>query len=90
MATINFTYALKRFYPTLDSLEVDANDVKEVVHTIDQNYPGIKDYILDEQGSLRKHVNIFVDGVLISDRTSLLDKISSESEVYIMQALSGG
>lgn len=90
MATINFTYALKRFYPDLDSLEVNATDVNEVVHTIDKTYPGIKGYLLDDQGSLRKHVNIFVDGTLISDRTTLLDKITAESEIYIMQALSGG
>jgi len=90
MATIKFTYALKRFYPDLDTLEIEAVDVNTVVNTIDQNYPGIKAYLLDDQGSLRKHVNIFVDGTLITDRTTLLDKLTSRSEVYIMQALSGG
>ncbi len=90
MATINFTYALKRFYPDLNSIEVEATDVNEVVQTIDKTFPGIKGYLLDDQGSLRKHVNIFVDGSLINDRTTLLDKITKDSEVYIMQALSGG
>ena len=90
MATIKFTYALKKFYPDLDSLEITASDVDEVVYAIDKNYPGIRGYLLDDQGSLRKHVNIFVDGALISDRTTLLDKITEHSEVYIMQALSGG
>jgi len=61
-----------------------------VVQSIDQDFPGIKDYILDDQGSLRKHVNIFVDGSLISDRIKLQDKLNANSEVYIMQALSGG
>jgi len=90
MATIKFTYALKRFYPDLDTLEIEAADVNTLVHTIDQNYPGIKAYLLDDQGSLRKHVNIFVDGSLITDRTTLLDQLTNRSEVYIMQALSGG
>lgn len=90
MPTVNFTYALKRFYPDLDTIEIKASDVKTVVQTIDQTYPGIKNYLLDDQGSLRKHVNIFVDGTLISDRTTLLDQLKPDSEVYIMQALSGG
>lgn len=90
MATVKFTYALKRFYPDLDTLEIEAPDVNSVVHSIEQNYPGIKDYLLDEQGSLRKHVNIFVDGSLITDRETLLDQLTERSEVYIMQALSGG
>lgn len=90
MATVKFTYALKRFYPDLDTLEVLAEDVNSVVQSIDLTYPGIKSYLLDDQGSLRKHVNIFVDGALITDRTTLLDKLTENSEVYIMQALSGG
>jgi molybdopterin synthase sulfur carrier subunit len=90
MATINFTYALKRFYPNLATIDIKASDVNEVVLNIDKTYPGIKGYLLDDQGSLRKHVNIFVDGTLITDRTTLLDKITEHSEVYIMQALSGG
>lgn len=90
MATIKFTYALKRFYPDLDAVEIDAIDVNEVVHAIDETFPGIKGYLLDDQGSLRKHVNIFVDGSLINDRTTLLDTLTKDSEVYIMQALSGG
>lgn len=90
MATVKFTYALKRFYPALDTLEMEAGDVSTVVNNIDQSYPGIKNYLLDDQGSLRKHVNIFIDGVLINDRKTLLDKLNARSEVYIMQALSGG
>ncbi len=90
MATVNFTYALKRFYPDLNTIEIEATDVNTVVQAIDQTYPGIKDYLLDDQGSLRKHVNIFVDGTLITDRKTLLDQLKPESEVYIMQALSGG
>ena len=90
MATVKFTYALKRFYPDLDTLEIPASDVKTVVHAIDATYPGITDYLIDEQGQLRKHVNIFVDGELIQDRQKLQDTLKENSEVYIMQALSGG
>ena len=90
MATVKFTYALKRFYPDLDTVEVPAEDVNSVVQSIDLTYPGIKNYLLDDQGSLRKHVNIFVDGSLITDRKTLQDKLTDQSEVYIMQALSGG
>jgi hypothetical protein len=45
---------------------------------------------LDEQGSLRKHVNIFIDGKMINDRNKLSDPFTTGSEIYIMQALSGG
>ncbi len=90
MATVNFTQALKRFYPQLKTLDLEAATVVEVIESIEQTYPGIKSYLVDDQGSLRKHVNVFVDGDLIHDREKLLDTLKPNSEVYIMQALSGG
>lgn len=90
MATINFTQALKRFYPQLETLEIAADNVQEVIKSIEMKFPGIENYLIDDQRVLRKHVNIFVDGALIKDREQLTDALTSDSEVYIMQALSGG
>lgn len=90
MATINFTQALKRFYPQLQPLELVASTVVEVIDAVEAKYPGIKSYLVDDQGSLRKHVNVFVNGELIHDREKLLDELEPNAEVYIMQALSGG
>lgn len=90
MPTVKFTYALKRFYPDLKDTPVSVTSLPEVLQSIEGAYPGIKSYIVDESGALRKHVNIFVDGELISDREQLTDSLTENSEVYIMQALSGG
>ena len=90
MPTVKFTYALKRFYPDLKDTAVAETSLPKVLQSIDGAYPGIQNYIVDERGALRKHVNIFVDGELIKDRESLTDALQTNSEVYIMQALSGG
>jgi len=90
MANIKFTNALKRFYPDLKPLEMEAETIDQVVHNINELYPGIKSYIVDDQGHLRKHVNIFLDGKMIDDRATLSDAVNTQSEIYIMQALSGG
>ncbi|HEB62328.1 MAG TPA: molybdenum cofactor biosynthesis protein MoaD [Bacteroidetes bacterium] len=90
MPTIKFTHALKRFYPDLASLVLQVNDVRQAIEEIDKKYLGIKSYILDDHGALRQHVNVFIDGQMIKDRETLSDRLQSDSEVYIMQALSGG
>lgn len=90
MPTVKFTYALSRFFNGLKDTPAKGNSLKEVLKEIETNYPGIRSYILDEQGSLRRHVNIFIDGTLISDRVSLSDRFTENSEIYIIQALSGG
>ncbi len=90
MAIIKFTYALKRFYPDLGDLEIEVKSVNEVLEKIDTKYSGIKNYLVDDRGALRKHINIFVDGELILDRDKMTDTVDHKSEVFIMQALSGG
>jgi hypothetical protein len=90
MPTVKFTYALKRFFPGLKDTPADGKTLIEVIQEMDRTYPGIRSYILDEQGSLRKHVNIFIDNTMITDRVSLTDPFPATGEIYIMQALSGG
>lgn len=90
MAYIKFTPNLKRFFPDLTEVEVDAATVSDVITQVDNRWRGLADYIVDEQGALRKHVNIFVGDELIRDKTGLSDPVSADSKIYIMQALSGG
>ena len=90
MPTVKFTYALRRFFPGLKNTEVSSENLPDLLHRIETHYPGIRSYVVDERGALRKHVLIFIDGEQISDRKTLTDKIGENSEVYIMQSLSGG
>ena len=90
MPEIHFTQALKRFFPNLEPVQSEKSSIPDILEELEQKYPGITGYILDDQGHLRKHVNIFIDGRMISDRMGLSDEIDEHTEVYIMQALSGG
>lgn len=90
MAKVRFTSALKRFFPTLAEGQVQGHTVREALENIERTYPGILNYLVDENGELRKHVNIFLKGELIRDRTTLKDVVKPEDELLIFQALSGG
>jgi molybdopterin converting factor small subunit len=90
MAKANFTYALKRFFPGIAETAVKPGTVKEVLAQLEQSYSGLSGYIVDDQGQLRQHVNVFINGNLIKDRKSLSDMVEEGDEVYFMQALSGG
>ena len=52
--------------------------------------PQARGYVLDEQGHLRKHVMVFVDGQRVRDRERLSDPVGEASEIYVLQALTGG
>lgn len=90
MPTVRFTYALKRFFPALKDTPAKGGTLADVLREMEVSYPGVRSYILDEQGNLRQHVNIFIDGAMIRDRQRLSDPFGENSEICIMQALSGG
>jgi sulfur-carrier protein len=90
MPKVKFTSNLKRFYPELETVAVSGETIANVVIQIETIHQGLSDYIIDENGSLRKHVNIFIGKNMIADRIKLSDKVNENDEVYIMQALSGG
>lgn len=91
MSRVRFTSHLQKFFPTLkQDIQIDGRTVAEIVAALDQRFPGLAAYIVDERGALRKHVNIFVGDELISDRLQLQDQVAGDQSIYIMQALSGG
>lgn len=90
MPSVQFTSNLKRFYPELNPVEVDAKTVSELLYNIDLQFPGLNKYLLDDQNRLRHHVNIFINENMVKDRTTLSDQIKDSDKIFIMQALSGG
>jgi sulfur-carrier protein len=54
------------------------------------DFPLVRSYIVDETGAVRRHVVIFVDGKQLLDVVGLSDPVDDASEIYVMQALSGG
>jgi molybdopterin converting factor small subunit len=69
-----------------DSLMIAA----DVIETVAREFPGLRDRVLDEQGHLRRHVNIFVDGENVRCMGGLSAPIMADSEIWIHPALSGG
>lgn len=90
MAHVAFTRHLSRFFPDLVEGPVRAESVRELVGALEAAHPGLARYVCEDDGRLRKHVNVFVDGEMVSDRVALSDALSDRSEVFIVQALSGG
>ena len=62
----------------------------DVIEALAREHPGIRDRILNEQGELRRHVNIFIDGENARFLGGLSAKVGSDSEIWIHPSLSGG
>lgn len=89
MATVHFTPNLQR-HLECPAREVSAGTVAEALQQVFSEHPRLAGYVLDEQQRLRKHIVVFVDGAMAQDRRYLTDPLAAHSDVFVMQALSGG
>ncbi|WP_437594938.1 MoaD/ThiS family protein [Sorangium sp. So ce1000] len=89
MAQITFTQNLSR-HVDCPALEVAGGTVREALESYFALHPRVRGYVLDDQGALRKHVVIFVDGQQLRDRAGLSEAVNERTSLYVMQALSGG
>ncbi len=89
MAKVFFTANLRR-HVECSSMEAEGATVAEVLARVFSIQDRLGTYVLDDQGGLRKHMTILVDGQRIRDIEKLSDKVGPASEVWVMQALSGG
>ncbi len=89
MTKVQFTRSLSR-HLDVPHVEVPGGSVRSVLEAVFATNAQLRGYLLDDQGALRSHVSIFVDSCRVCDRTGLSDPVGDTSEVYVMQALSGG
>ena len=68
-------------------VEADGATVDAMFADLDRRYPGLRFRVVDEQGSVRKHMKVFVNEEAVRD---LATPIGADDEVTLMQALSGG
>jgi molybdopterin synthase sulfur carrier subunit len=89
MPTVAFTENIQR-HIACPTVSVEGATVFEAMESVFRENPNARGYVLDDRGAIRKHMVIFVDGAGVRDRAGLSDPVSPESEIYVMQALSGG
>jgi sulfur-carrier protein len=89
MARVRFTPQLRRFTDTPD-VQVAAATLREALDAAYAHNPRLRGYVVDDQGHVRPNVAIFIDGRRCSDAQRQSDPLMPGSDVWVMQALSGG
>lgn len=67
-------------------IEVTGNTVATALQALEQQAPKLRGWVLDEQGQLRRHVNVFLGDSL----AELEEPVAAEDRLHILQAISGG
>ncbi len=89
MATVKIRLAslLHSYTGGAKVIELEASTVGEAMEALNGRFPGLAFRVIDEQGRIRPHMNIFLGEEKVSD---LMTPIAPGAEIYIVGALSGG
>ena len=86
MATVRLRAPLSELAGGRRELELDGGTVAEVLRALEREHPDVKGWILDERGSIREHINVFVNKEYGREETTL----RPDDRVHILPAISGG
>ena len=89
MVTVDFTSSLSHQTDAPRS-SVEGATVRECLQAVFAMHPALRGYVMDDQNAVRQHVVVFLDGTAITDRRTQSDPVKPDSEIFVMQALSGG
>ena len=89
MPVVHFTAHLDGVAPQ-DPVVVTGATVADALEQVWPDHPKLKGYVLDDQDRLRKHVAIFINGELERGPDVLNLSVEAETDIHVLQALSGG
>jgi sulfur-carrier protein len=89
MATVRFTQNIQR-HVNCPTREAAGTTLREVLDNYFRDNERARGYVLDEQGKVRQHMVVFIDGEAVRDRDALTDPVEPNAVIDVIQALSGG
>jgi molybdopterin synthase sulfur carrier subunit len=90
MARVLIPAPLQRLTGGASEVNVDAKTVSGLIDALEERYSGVKERLLDEEGKIRRFINIFVNGEDIRFLADKETEIKPEDEVSIVPAIAGG
>ena len=90
MAIVRIPTPLRKLTGGAEEVQAPGKSVGELIGELEKKYPGIKERICDESGSVRRFVNIFVKDEDIRFLQNLETPLGDKDEVSIVPAIAGG
>ena len=88
--TVNVTSVIEKLVGGQRSFESVGDSVKSLIENINEAYPGFSEQILEEDGELRRFVNIYLNDEDIRYLDGLNTELTDDDTVSILPALAGG
>ena len=88
--TVRVPTPLRKLTGEQDVVSAGGADLAAIIADLDQQYPGFRERLLDEQGEIRRFINVFVNGEDVRFLAGTGTAVASGDEVSIVPAVAGG
>jgi molybdopterin synthase sulfur carrier subunit len=89
-AQVRIPTPLRKYTGGKEAVSVDGGSVSAVIENLEKNHPGLKERICEADGSVRRFVNLYVNGDDIRFLENLDSKVKDGDEISIVPAIAGG
>jgi molybdopterin converting factor small subunit len=86
MAVVRLRGQLKKLAGERDDHNLEGATVIELLRDLEREHPGLDGWIVDERGTIRRHINVFVNG----ERATADTPVGPGDAVDVLPAISGG
>lgn len=90
MPSVKFPAMMKYYVDNQAEFEAHGATVADLLDNILSRYPALKPHLFDSKGDVRRHFNIFVNGVHLRDLDGLATSLQDDDKVILMASAAGG
>jgi molybdopterin synthase sulfur carrier subunit len=90
MATVRIPSPLRRYTNGQSKVESNGTTISELIANLEAQYPGIKSRLCEEDGQIKRYVNVFVNDEEIRTLRGKDTPVSDKDEISIIPAMAGG
>ena len=88
--TVRIPTPLRRVTDGQDKVNTEGATVREIIDSMESQFPGIKERLCDENGDLRNFVNVYVNGEDVRFLEGIDSAAGDGDEISIVPAVAGG
>lgn len=88
--TVRIPTPLRRLTQNLAEVETEGTDIETIIENLESTYPGIKERLCDEDGNIRRFVNIYLNDEDIRFLDGKATSVTDGAEISIIPAIAGG
>ena len=90
MPNVRFPALMKFYVDNQSEFSAHGSNIAELLEDVLSHYPALKPHLFDSKGGLRRHFNIFVNGVHLRELDGMSTKLNEDDKIILMASAAGG